>query len=132
MLLSKQAGNFDLFFTRERHKNIDNYYISQSYFHLSKTALRINSDLRILLIQTLKDVLLLFHDIAGLNMNLQEWKQLCRKACANEYDYLQRDRFAKIGAGKYTKRYCNKTSLFRMYSPNEAFLNMMIVVFNGN
>ena len=43
MLLSKQAGNIYLFFTRERHKNIDNYYISQSYFHLPKTALRINS-----------------------------------------------------------------------------------------
>ena len=34
MLLSKQESNIDLFFTRGRHKNIDNFYISQSYFHL--------------------------------------------------------------------------------------------------
>ena len=36
MLLSKQESNIYLFFTRGRHNNIDFYYISQIYFHLSK------------------------------------------------------------------------------------------------
>ena len=30
--------------------------------------------------QTLRHIILLFHDIAGLDINLEEWKQLCRKA----------------------------------------------------
>ena len=30
------------------------------------------------------------------DMKLHEWKQLCRKAWVNEYDYLQKDSFAKI------------------------------------
>ena len=30
-------------------------------------------------------------------MNLEEWKQLCRKAWEKEYDYLQIDRFVKKG-----------------------------------
>ena len=29
-------------------------------------------------------------------MNIEEWKQLCRKAWENDYDYLLIDRFAKI------------------------------------
>ena len=37
-------------------------------------------------------------------MNLEEWKQLCRKPWENEYDYLQIDRSAKIGEGIYTIR----------------------------
>ena len=41
-------------------------------------------------------------------MNFEEWKQLCRKACENDYDYLQIARFAKIGMGRYTVRNCNK------------------------
>ena len=41
-------------------------------------------------------------------MNLEEWKQLCRKARENGYEYLQRDRFAKVGEGRYTIRKCNK------------------------
>ena len=108
MLLSKQESNIDLFFTRGRHNNIDIYYISQSYFHLPKNTIRNNSIIIFLLKQTLRDIILLFHDIAGLDMNLEEWKQLCRKAWENYYDYLQMDRFAKTGNGRNTIRNCNK------------------------
>ena len=80
MLPSKQESNIDLFFTRGRHNNIDIHYISQSYFHLPKNTIRNNSNINILFKQTLRVILLIFHDIAGLNMNLEEWKQLCRKA----------------------------------------------------
>ena len=80
MLLSKQESNIDLFFTRGRHSNIDIYYISQSYFHLPKNTIRNNSNIIILFKQTLRDIILLFLDIAGLDVNLEEWKQLCRKA----------------------------------------------------
>ena len=110
MLLSKQESNIDLFFTRGRHNNIDIYYISQSYFHLPKNTIRNNSNKIILFKQTLRDIILLFHDIAGLDMNLEEWKQLCRKAWERDYDYIQMDRFAKIGEGRYTIRNCNKNT----------------------
>ena len=30
-------------------------------------------------------------------MNLEEWKQLCRKVRENHYVFAQIDRFAKIG-----------------------------------
>ena len=42
-------------------------------------------------------------------MKLEESKQLCRKAWENDYDFLQIDRFAKIGEGRYTIRNCNKS-----------------------
>ena len=110
MLLSKQESNIDLFFTRGRHNNIDIYNISQSYFHLPKNTIRNISNKIILFKQTLRDIILLFHDIGGLDMNLDEWKQLCRKAWENDYDYLQIDGFAKIENGRYTIRNCNKTN----------------------
>ena len=84
MLLSKQESNIDLFFTRGRHNNIDIYYISQSYFHLSKITIHNNSNINILFKQTLRDIILLFHDIGGLDTNLEEWKQLCGKAREND------------------------------------------------
>ena len=74
ILQSKQASKIDLLFTRERRKNIDNYYISQSYFNLPRNTIRKNSNIIILIKETLSDIILLFHDIAGLHMNLQEWK----------------------------------------------------------
>ena len=62
MLLSKQESNINLFFTRGRHNNVDIYYISQSYFHLPKNTIRNNSNIIILFKQTLRDIILLFHD----------------------------------------------------------------------
>ena len=49
-------------------------------------------------------------------MKLGEWKQLCRKAWEIDYEYLQKDRFAKIGEGRYTIRNCNK-SIFLECTP---------------
>ena len=79
MLLSKQESNIDLFFTLGRHNNIDNYYISQIYFDLPKNTIRKNSNKIILFKQTLRDIILLFNDIAGLDMNSEEWKQFVVK-----------------------------------------------------
>ena len=110
MLLSKEESNIDLFFTRARHNNIDIHYVSQNYFHLPKNTISKNSIIIILFKQTLRDIILLFHDIAGIDMNLEKWKQLCRKAWEKQYDYSQRDRFAKIGEGRYTIRNCNSES----------------------
>ena len=41
-------------------------------------------------------------------MNIEEWRQFCRTVCENDYDYLQKDRIAKIGNGRYTITNCNK------------------------
>ena len=75
MLPSKQESNIDLIFTRARHNKIDIYYISQSYFHLQKNTIRNNSNINTLFKQTLRYIILLFHDIAGLDMKLEERKQ---------------------------------------------------------
>ena len=121
MLLSKQESDIDLVLTRGRHQTFDSYYISQSYFHLPKNTIRNISNIIFLFRQTLRDIILLFHDIAGLDMNLEEWKQLSRNAWENEYDYLQRDRFAKIGDGRYTIRNCNKNTYIECTPETEHF-----------
>ena len=80
------------------------YYTSQSCFHLPKNTIGKNSKIIILFKQTLRNIILLLHDIAGLDMNLEEWKFLCCNAWENEYESFQIDRFAKIGEGRYTFR----------------------------
>ena len=121
MLQSRQESNIDPFFTRSGHINNDVHYISEYYFHLSKNTTRNSSKIIILFKQTLRDIILLFHDIEGLDKNLEEWKQLCRKAWENEYDFLQIDRIARIGEGRYTIRNCNKTS-YKVCTPETKSL----------
>ena len=110
MLLSKQESNNDLFFTRGLHTNFEICYISKSYFRLPKNTIAKNSNINVLFKQTLRDIILIFHNIAGLDLISEEWKQLCRKAWENDYDFLQIDRFAKIGRGRYSVRNCDKNN----------------------
>ena len=120
-MLSKQESNIDLIFTRGRHSQIDLYYSSDSYLHLPKVTIRKNSTISISFKHTLRDIILLFHDIAGLHMNLEEWKQLCRKVWENDYEFLQMDRFAKIGEGRDTIRNCNKNTCIECIPETKPF-----------
>ena len=71
--------------------------------------------------QILRDIILLFQDIAGIDMNIEEWNSLCRKAWENDFDYLQIDRFAKIGQGRYTIRNCNKSTCIECTPETKLF-----------
>ena len=71
--------------------------------------------------QTLRDIILLFHDIAGLDMNLEEWKELCRKTWKNDYENLKIDGFAKIGEGRYTIRNCKNITYMECTPETEPF-----------
>ena len=89
--------------------------------HLPRKTVPNNSIIIILSKQTLIDIILLFHDIAGLDVKLEEWKELCRNAWGNDYDYLQKDIFAKIREGRFFVRNCNKNSYIECTPETKPF-----------
>ena len=54
-------------------------------------------------------------------MNLEEWKLRCRDAWENDYEYLQIDRFAKKGNGRYTIRSYNKNTYIECTPETKPF-----------
>ena len=101
ILGSSNSRFIDQFFIRGRHDNLDIYYLSQSYFDLPKRTIRNNSNKIILFNQTLKDIEHIHRDVAGYVMNYDEFKELCRKAWEEDYNYLCIDRSKKRDQGKY-------------------------------
>ena len=87
-MLDTSQKLIDPFFTRGRHNDLDVYYLSQSYFDLPKRTIRNNSNIIILFQQTLKDVEHIYRDIAGFDMSYDEFKELCREAWKEKYNYL--------------------------------------------
>ena len=43
-------------------------------------------------------------------MHLDEWESSCLKAWENDFDCLQRDRFARIAEGRYAIKNCSKST----------------------
>ena len=107
ILGSSNSRFIDQFFIRGRHNNLDIYYLSQSYFDLPKRTIRNNSNKIILFNQTLKDIEQIYRDVAGYDMNYDEFKELCRKSWEEDYNYLCIDRSKKRDQGRY--RICNES-----------------------
>ena len=95
ILGSSNSRFIDQFFIRRRHNNLDIYYLSQSYFDLPKRTIRNNSNKTILFNQTLKDIEHIYRDVAGYDLNYDEFKDLCRKSWEEDYNCLYIDRFKK-------------------------------------
>ena len=107
ILGSSNSRFIDQFFIRGRHNNLNIYYLSQSYFDLPKRTIRNNSNKIILFNQTLKDIEYIYRDVAGYDMNYDEFKELCRKSWDEDYNYLCIDRSKKRDRGKYC--FCNES-----------------------
>ena len=107
ILGSTNSRFIDQFFIRGRHNNLDIYYLSQSYFDFSKRTTRNNSNKIILFNQTLKDIEHIYRDVAGYDMNYDEFKEVCRKSWEDDYNYLCIDRSKKGDQGRYCM--CNES-----------------------
>ena len=107
ILGSSNSRFIDHLFIRGRHNNLDIYYLSQSYFDLPKRTIRNNKIKNILFNQTLKDIEHIYRDVAGYDMNYDEFKDLCRKSWEEDYNYLYNDRSKKRDQGKYC--ICNES-----------------------
>ena len=101
MLGARNSSQIDEFFTRGRHEDLDVYYISPSYFALPRQSIRNNSDRLILLIQTLRDVQSVYFDIGAYDMNHDEFKEMCRVAWSENFNYLYIDMTKNKNKGKY-------------------------------
>ena len=106
----------DPFFTRGRHNDLDDYHLSQSYFDLPKRTIRNNSNIIILLQQTLKDVEHIYRDIAGFDMSYDEFKHLCKEAWKEKHNYLLINRLEDKNGKKYM--ICNESNpQYQIFSP---------------
>ena len=101
MLEAKNSSQIDEFFTRGRHEDLDVYYISQSYFGLPRQSIRNNSDRLILFKQILREVQSMYHDIGVFDMKYDEFKEMCRVAWSEKFNYLCIDMAKKKTEGNY-------------------------------
>ena len=74
---------------------------------MPKRTIRNNSNKIILFNQTLKDIEHIYRDVAGYDMNYDEFKDFYRKSWEEDYNYLYIDRFKKRDQGKYC--ICNES-----------------------
>ena len=120
-LRARNSSRKDEFFTKGRHEDLDVYYISQSYFGLPRQSIRNNSDRLILFKQTLRDVQSLNFDIGDFDMIYGEFKEMCRVAWSEKFNYLNIDMAENKNEGKYRIFNESKNTYIECIFESEAF-----------
>ena len=115
-MLDSNQRLIDPFFTSGRHNLCYAYYSSQNYFDVPKRTIRMNSNIIILFRQSLRDVEQIYRDIAGFDMSYDEFKELCREAWKEKYNYLEINMLEEQNESKY--KICNKSNpIYKIFNP---------------
>ena len=121
MLGARNSSQIDEFFTGGRHEDLDVYYISQSYFALPRQSIRNNSDRLILFKQTHRDAQSMYYDIGAFDMINDEFKEMCRVAWSEKFNYLCTDMSKNKNEGKYRIFNESKTTYIDCIPESEPF-----------
>lgn len=90
------------YFCMGRHKNVDCFYLCQSYTHIPKHLIRDNVNLLALFRQDDVNLKHVYDDHVNTDMSYNKFKELCGKCWGNEnYGFLVIDKDRPVNDGRY-------------------------------
>ena len=115
-MLESNQKLIDPFFNRGRHNLCDVYYLSQSYFDVPKRTICMNSIIINLFRQSLREVEHIYRGIAGFDTSYDKFKELCREAWKENYNYLEIKMLEDRNESKY--KICNESNPnYKIFNP---------------
>lgn len=89
------------YFSLGRHKNIDSFYLSQTYSKIPKQLIRDNANLIIIFKQDDVNLRHVYDEHAANDMTWHQFKDMCSKIWYNPYHYLVINKDCKKNEGSY-------------------------------
>lgn len=103
-VITEKQNIIRTYFCMGRHRNIDCFYLTQSYTHVPKHLIRENANFIILFKQDEMNLKHIFNDFAiGSDMKFETFKTMCSKCWQNKYEFLTIDVERTLENGKYRK-----------------------------
>ena len=102
----EKQDNMRDFFCMGRHKNVDSFYLSQSYARIPKHLLRDNANLLVLFRQDDMNLRHIYHDHVNTDMSFARFKDLCSSCWGDvdaKYGFLVIDKDRSMDNGRYRK-----------------------------
>lgn len=100
---SKKCQVIKDYFSFGRHKNVDCFFLCQTYTAIPKALLRDNSNLLVLFRQDLTNLKHIYDEKIIGDMTFEEFQNICRLCWADSYGFLVIDLDCVISNGRYRK-----------------------------
>ena len=102
MQLTKQ-NKCENYYIRERHCNVDCFYLAQNYFLLPRQTIRENTNFICLFPQDDKNVDHIYRDHVSSDMKKEEFKKFCKHCWSQPHGFAVIDLSSKKDYGKYRR-----------------------------
>lgn len=101
-----KQNNIREYFCMSRHKNVDCFYLSQSYTHIPKHLIRENTNLVVLFKQDDMNLRHIYNDFSvSVDMTFDEFKTICERCWNKKYGFLVIDIECPSENGKYRMQF---------------------------
>jgi hypothetical protein len=102
IMLEKQ-NKVENYYTRDRHNNVDCFYISQNYIKLPKNTIRENANLFIIFPQDQQNLSYIYRDHCG-EIDKVEFSDICKEIWSEKYNFITIDKTSDKNKGKFRKQ----------------------------
>lgn len=98
-----KQNNIKNYFSMGRHKNVDSFYLCQTYTRIPKHLLRDNANLIIVFKQDDLNLRHIFNDHVGCDISFEDFKKICHECWKEKYGFLTISKDDEIHSGRYRK-----------------------------
>jgi len=99
----EKQNNMRAYFCMGRHKNIDSFYLCQTYTRIPKHLIRDNANFLIVFKQDEMNLRHIYNDHVGTDMSFNNFLKMCAECWQNKYDFLVISKDDSLNKGRYRK-----------------------------
>lgn len=99
------------YFSFGRHRNIDCFYLCQTYSSIPKQLVRDNSNFLILFKQDYTNLKHVYDDHVNIDMSIDKFKEICSYCWRNPHGFLVINKDCDVNGGRYREGFDNLISI---------------------
>lgn len=98
-----KQNNIRAYFCMGRHKNVDSFYLSQTYTRIPKHLIRDNANMIIIFKQDELNIKHIYNDHVGVDMSFDKFYDICRECWKDKFGFLVIIKDNDLNDGRYRK-----------------------------
>lgn len=99
----EKQDNVRSYFCMGRHRDIDSFYLCQTYTHIPKHLIRDNANLFVVFKQDDLNLKHIYNDHVNSDMSFEEFRNMCAECWKDAYGFLVINKDSPLDNGRYRK-----------------------------
>jgi hypothetical protein len=100
-IICDKQNNVSAFFSMGRHKDVDCFYLCQTYTRIPKQLVRDNANMLVIFKQDNNNLKHIFNNHVNPDMTFTEFENICRLCWNKKYGFLVIDKESDLNNGRY-------------------------------